>query len=648
MPRLVILSCCFLLFFSVRAQDENPQLDSFYRLLSKAKSEKEKTRLRYEIANIEMIFRLSFWDSLRLDARKYGLTEHEADILNNMGFIHNNEGNLQKALYYWQQSLKIREKIQDEAGIANSLNNIAFIYESTGDYKKALEKHLKSLQIRRKLKDKKGIAVSSNNIGTIYLDLGEQEKALKYYLESLEIRKTIDDPTGMAYVLNNLAGIYSDQGDNVKALDYYNQSLRIREKLNDEHGIALSLNNIGGVYLEEGKLTEAESYCLRAYGLVKKLGYPEAISETTENLYQIYSGRHKWKEAFDMLQIHKQMSDSLNNDGIKKALLENELQYKFEKRQALDKARQDKKEALYREKLKRQNFVSIAFGVGLLLIILIVVVIYRSLRNTRRQKLIIEKQKHLVEEKNNEILDSIAYAKRIQSAILPQEKLIKRVFPDSFILYKPKDIVAGDFYWFEMIGDLVFLAAADCTGHGVPGAMVSVVCNNALNRSVKEFNLKLPGEILDKTREIVISEFGKSDEDVKDGMDISLCALKPDDLKLYWTGAHNPLWIIRNGEIIEMKADKQPVGKFSAAREFTTHEISLQKGDELYAFTDGFQDQFGGEKGKKFKISQMRELFLGLAGLSMEMKKELIEAAFESWRGELEQVDDVCVLGARI
>lgn len=253
-----------------------------------------------------------------------------------------------------------------------------------------------------------------------------------------------------------------------------------------------------------------------------------------------------------------------------------------------------------------------------------------------------------LKEKNREILDSITYAKRIQSAILPQPKLVKEYFKDSFILYRPKDIVAGDFYWFEVIDGLILFAAADCTGHGVPGAMVSVVCNNALNRSVKEFSLKNPAEILDKTREIVIEEFEKSEEDVKDGMDISLCVLDPEAKKMLWSGAHNPLWILRNKEIIEYKADKQPIGKFAHAKVFTKHEIDLQQDDEIYIFTDGFQDQFGGERQKKYKISRLRELILALNFATMEEKKSRIDLAFESWKGDLEQVDDICIIGVRI
>lgn len=264
----------------------------------------------------------------------------------------------------------------------------------------------------------------------------------------------------------------------------------------------------------------------------------------------------------------------------------------------------------------------------------------------------LKEEKLIVEEKNKEILDSITYAKRIQSAILPQPKLVKQFLEDSFILYKPKDIVAGDFYWLEVVDDTVMFAAADCTGHGVPGAMVSVVCNNGLNRSVREFGLLNPNEILDKTREIVLQEFEKSDEDVKDGMDISLCVLDTKTNILKWSGANNPLWILRENEegvceVLETKADKQPIGKYSHAKPFIQYEIKIKKNDIIYIFTDGYQDQFGGEKEKKFRASQMRELFLSLTNKTMEEQRIIIDDAFESWKGNLNQIDDVCIIGVR-
>lgn len=276
-------------------------------------------------------------------------------------------------------------------------------------------------------------------------------------------------------------------------------------------------------------------------------------------------------------------------------------------------------------------------------------VYYFKKLNNKYQLELIESKKE-VELKQKEVLDSIIYAKRIQTAILPSARIFKEQLPKSFVLYKPKDIVAGDFYWLESVGSTILFAAADCTGHGVPGAMVSVMCNNALNRSVREHKLLDPGKILNETRNILIKEFEKSDEEVKDGMDISLCALEQKTKVLHWSGANNPLWIIKENamEVEEIKANKQPIGKYAEPKPFTTHEIQLEEGDTVYVFTDGFQDQFGGEKGKKYKASKMKELLLSIKHESMDRQQELINLAFEKWRGEIEQVDDVCIIGVRV
>jgi serine phosphatase RsbU (regulator of sigma subunit) len=264
----------------------------------------------------------------------------------------------------------------------------------------------------------------------------------------------------------------------------------------------------------------------------------------------------------------------------------------------------------------------------------------------------------LIREKNKEITDSINYAKHIQNAILPSETLFKNYFKKSFILFKPKDIVAGDFYWMYVNpeSDLYYFAAADCTGHGVPGAMVSVICSNALNRAVREFNISEPGKILDKCRELVISTFineeiisiENSETKVKDGMDISLCCWNNKTNELLWSGANNPLWILRENSILEYKPDKQPIGNSDAFIPFTTKRIQLQKNDNIYVFTDGYADQFGGEKGKKFKYSQLKELLLKVNNFDPDEQKKEIDSALEKWKGELEQVDDILIIGIKI
>ena len=236
----------------------------------------------------------------------------------------------------------------------------------------------------------------------------------------------------------------------------------------------------------------------------------------------------------------------------------------------------------------------------------------------------------------------------MQEAILPPQEFIDKYLPNNFILYKPKDLVAGDFYWAEKINDLFFIAAADSTGHGVPGAMVSVVCSNALNRTIKEFSLRETGKILDKTRELVLETFEKSASDVKDGMDISLLCIDSKNKSISWSGANNPLWYIQNNQLIELKADKQPIGKTEYPKPFTTHQIEYKENTTFYLFTDGIADQFGGPNGKKFKYKQFSDLLLKSNDLTQKQQCDIINKAFLNWKGEIEQVDDVCVIGLKI
>jgi ligand-binding sensor domain-containing protein/serine phosphatase RsbU (regulator of sigma subunit) len=264
------------------------------------------------------------------------------------------------------------------------------------------------------------------------------------------------------------------------------------------------------------------------------------------------------------------------------------------------------------------------------------------------QRAAAEHQKMLVESKNKEITDSINYARRLQLAILPPAQEIRNVWPESFLYYQPKDIVAGDFYWLSSSREITFLAAADCTGHGVPGALVSVVCSGALNRAVKEFEKTVPGEILDKVRDLVMETFAHSESEVKDGMDISLLSFNSSTRELKWAGANNPLWYIEQGELKEITATKQAIGNTDNPVAFVTHSLRLQKGDMVFLFTDGYADQFGGPKGKKFKYKQLENLLLSNNLLDLEEQSEILKKEFEKWRGDLEQVDDVCLIGIRI
>jgi len=268
------------------------------------------------------------------------------------------------------------------------------------------------------------------------------------------------------------------------------------------------------------------------------------------------------------------------------------------------------------------------------------------------QKLEVEKQHTQLEETHKEIKDSINYAKRIQEAILPSQELITELIADNFIFYKPKDIVAGDFYWIEKTANRILFSAADCTGHGVPGAMVSVVCYNALNRAVREFGVTSPEKILDKTREIVLETFQQNNAQVNDGMDASLISLRKDKTTnesiLEFSGANSSVAIVRNGEMFELDGDKQPIGNYKDAKPFSLKTFLLQKGDIVYLFTDGYADQFGGPKGKKLKSKTLKEILVSLSNFPLKDQKNRLNSYLEEWKGDLEQLDDISVFGFKI
>ncbi len=585
----------------------------------------------------------------------------------NIGTIYQRQGNYPKALEYYFKSLKIKEGIGDKSGIAITLSKIGIVYSKQGDYPKTLEYYFKSLKINEEFGNKRGIAANLGNIGVVYRRQGEYLKALEYYLKALKMNEEMGNKSFIAVNLGNIGSVYQDQGDSAyvagdtaasadryyKALEYYFKTLKISEEMGNKESIALNIGNIGWLYAGMKKYKDAELYLLNAIELMKKIGtlYYEKMYQ--EKISELYAETGRYKLAYEHYKESSIAKDSLFNEEKSKEIGKLEAKYEYEKQKVIDDAENEKLLAVEKEQQAKQKVISFTIAGGLVLVVIFLIFVFNRLRVTRKQKRIIQEQKEVVEiahnqleEKNKEILDSINYAKRIQSAILPPLRIVKEYLKESFILYKPKDVVAGDFYWLEHKNGKILFAAADCTGHGVPGAMVSVVCNNALNRSVREYGLIEPGKILDKAREIVIQEFEKSDEEVKDGMDIALCSLEGN--KLQYAGANNPLWIIRNGEILETKANKQPIGKFDNPLSYNTHSFELQKGDIIYIFSDGYVDQFGGEKGKKFKAKAFRKMLLDIENKNMDEQRLLIDNTFESWKGNLEQIDDVCVIGVRI
>jgi serine phosphatase RsbU (regulator of sigma subunit)/Tfp pilus assembly protein PilF len=571
--------------------------------------------------------------------------------LNNIGNIYADLGDLVKSLDYFHRSLTLSEQDNDKEGIAFSLHNIAMVYDHDGDFEKALENYHKSLAIRKSLNDEFGIAASLSNIATTHQTKKEYALAKKYHLESLALREKLGDKRGRASSLVNLGNLYDIEGNPHQALQNYEEALTMWKELNDKKGITHTMCNISGIYLAKGETQKALQYAQKSYEVAREIGYPQNIGKASRQLYEIHKKMNNGLKALEMYEIYIVMRDSLNSESVKKGNLKKHLQYEYEKKAAADSVINHEKakleEVKYQQELSRQKLFASSGIIGALLMLLIAGISFRAYRQKQKAGNIIAHQKTIVEEKQKEILDSMNYAKRIQSAILAKEDEIRKFLPQSFLLYKPKDIVAGDFYFFESSPTHLFYAAADCTGHGVPGALMSVVCSNALTRCVKEFNLSDPGKILDQARILVMETFLKSGEDVKDGMDISLVVKDLRTGKFSWAGANNSLWIFSGKEMIEIKANKQPIGFTENPVAFTTHFLELKAGDMVYLYTDGYADQFGGTKGKKYKYRQLQQLLISLSHRDPSEQKEELDNHFEEWKGPLEQVDDVCIIGIR-
>jgi serine phosphatase RsbU (regulator of sigma subunit)/Tfp pilus assembly protein PilF len=576
-------------------------------------------------------------------ARKTGYQKGEADLLNHIGIIYDYQGEISQSLSSYYKALKIQEAIHDDLGIAYTCSNLGLIYANQKNYKSALYYHKRSLKLRKKANFKNGLSASYNNIGIVYMYQKKYQLALTNYFESVKIDSERKDSSGLSDSFTNIGVCYMDMNMLDSAEYYFKLAIPIRESFGDKLGLSNSYNNLGTLYQKKNDLKTAKEYIEKGIAIGKSIGGKDILKYGYQELFTIEERLGNYHEAFNAYKLYVTYGDSISNEANTRAQTQAEMRYAFDKENA-------RKE--FAAKKAREQVQLILWSVVVIAVIILIfsLSLYKRWRIAKEQQLLIAQKNHLLELKNQEILDSISYAKRIQSAILPPKKLVSEWLVNSFIIYKPKDIVAGDFYWMEAMGDTIIFAAADCTGHGVPGALISVVCHNALNRSVREFGLIDPGAILDKTRDIIIEEFAKSEDDVNDGMDISLCTLNTKTLELKWSGANNPLWVVRSKseEVVELKANKQPIGKYSKYEAFDTHDIQLHEGDSIYLFTDGFADQFGGPDAKKFKSKNMKDLIFGMKAVSMDAQKELLENTFETWKGDLEQVDDVCILGIRV
>jgi serine phosphatase RsbU (regulator of sigma subunit) len=595
----------------------------------------------------------------------------------------------QKAYFIFKKHSNKKEQIL-------SLNSMGMQCFYLSLYSEAYDYYFKGLLLAEQTGDSAGVSLICENCGNLYTYMEEYDQAEKYFNRSLAIEAKRKNPEGLFSVKNNLAAIYFHQKKYEKARLEYVACMKYYSDQGDVDMHIISMHNVASTMIELNKLSEARAMIEQSFSLIdsslhreflstghkmlgriylKQTDFSKAIAYTTKAIRYYEGGEDKeelgmlyltmanayeslgdYRSAYSYLEKHKEILKGNMNIRSQKDLLQKDAKLQFERKQVEDSLKivsENKiKDARLSQqtaelKLKRNQQVFMIFAV--LLLASALAVIYKRLRINEKQRKIIGIQKDRVEEQNQEILSSIEYARRIQRAILPSPHLIKNKLPEHFLIYLPKDIVAGDFYWMQEAGGRLYFAVCDCTGHGVPGAMVSVVCYNALNRALNEFGERDPGRLLDKTRELVVENFSGSDENVQDGMDASLLCFLPEQGKLLWSGANHPLWIFRkdSGTMETMKPDKQSIGKTYLANAFNTHEITLGKGDTVYFFTDGYADQFGGEDGKKLTRKKFMLFLNTIANLPMEEQRKRLLEFHHGFKGKEEQVDDICVMGLR-
>lgn len=609
---------------------------------------------------------------------------------------------IEKALMFGKQALEIAERLDDKRRIGNAYNFIALGYDFKCDYGAMSKYALKGLKVGEEINDPVVLGQALNNLGNLYIYQGQYDKSLEYFLRFYDLSVKTNNRKTLSSVANNIGVVYEKKGNYKEAFRYYNEALKIREELDIKQGIAESLNNLGNILYAEKDYAKCSEYYQKAQAMSMEIGdqhnvaglyinlarvcrdqgdlkcslknleegkkiaseidAQDLLADIYSDLGETHAQLNNYKDAYSSVRQYATLKDTLFNEQSTQQIAEMQTKFETEKKEKeieLQKAQIASKES----ELSKQTTQKYALAGGLAVAVLLAGLIFMALRSKHKankiislQKNEVELQKAIVEEKNRDILDSIHYAKRIQNALLKEEAHVSMHLPEHFILFKPKDIVSGDFYWSLEKQSYWYVAVADCTGHGVPGAFLTMLGTAFLNEINATERILSPSEILDQLRvkfTTALTSSKKPEEildQVKDGMDISLLRIDLQTNEIEWSGANNPLWIIKKDsvELIEFTPDKQPIGFHYDSKNFTNHKVKIEKGDSIYIFSDGFADQFGGPKGKKFMYKPFKKELKEINASSMNGQKDRLTKVFENWKGHLEQVDDVTVVGFRV
>jgi len=633
---------------------------------------------QYQIAMVYYNLSIKF-------AKLIGSNYQLANQYHRIGIANQLMGDYEIAILNERKAISLYLLDEDVAHAANAYIEIANIYKNWGQLEEAEINYRKSLEIYIKIDDSLGISAASIGIGNVLKDQRQFNEALVYYKKSYEIEKQLSNPDGIVLALLNISGIYYINGDNELALEYSFKALEKSKQYNRKFRRATILSQIGSIYINLHEYKKAESYLKESLSLARELNFKQAEQESLKSLSDLYAKTHDYKKAYDYANLYHITKDSIFNAEKFKELSTLEVKYKT--------AEKDKKILLQEKEIETSNLkfhqervIRNIFIAGVSIALLFSIYIFIMYRQKQKANHLLAKQKSEIEEQRDniqnqkliiekihqQVSESIDYAMRLQRSILPDHQVLSNIFKDHFVLFKPKDKVSGDFYWWHSIGDSTIITAADCTGHGVPGAFMSVLGVTFLREIIIKTGILQPNLILNQLRNEIINALDQKGRGgmQKDGMDMALINVSQSSRLLQYAGAYNSLYIIRAGEekeiktlsgeslnpiaemdkhlLFELKADKMPIGIYQRMDDFSLYEVLLSAGDRIFMFSDGFADQFGGPKGKKFKYKAFRNLLLTTAAQNMGQQKEALELAFAEWKGDNHQIDDIVVLGIEI
>ncbi|HTF06397.1 MAG TPA: tetratricopeptide repeat protein [Bacteroidia bacterium] len=625
-------------------------------------------------------------------SKEMGDVHREAFCYSSIGNNYHMRGNFDSSIVWHSKSIEAARRVNEENIIAGSMGVIADAYSNQYNYPKAIETYLQALDLAEKKQDKHNTAFIYAGMSDIYQRQGDFSNAEKYLQMSIslskqigdisrscngeltmatlliqkgdtaEARRTTEDALHMAIENNypiheawayRIKGILKEKEKQFdEATAYYRKSLEISSKMGDQKEIAETRKHLAQILLLSGKTDEAIAEGEIALLLADTISSPGLKLQVAEILCKAYELKGNFATALSYSKMVKQLGDSLSNAENTKKQTELFLQHQFDKEKEQDRIEQAKLTAAQEARYQQQNIILTIAVIGLFLLSGLVFLIFRGLRQKQKANEIISHQKKVVEEKNQEITDSIYYAKNIQEAMLPTPELISGMFREHFVFFRPRDIVSGDFFWVGQRNGRKYFAVADCTGHGVPGGFMSMLGLTLLNEILDEKNIASPEHMLNELRTLVIQSLNKERKAgtvfTRDGMDIALCCLIPEENKLLFSGANNGLYILRNGELFELDPDKQPIGAHEHNRSFTLKEFSTQPGDVIVAFSDGYPDQFGGEKGKKMMYRNFRQIVVAASAKQGDARVQHLSGEFDRWKSNHAQIDDVCVMGIKI